>query len=38
MSRKNGVGQISKAFVTVVTLIALTVGFRVIALASLQGR
>jgi insertion element IS1 protein InsB len=30
MSRKNGVGQIIKASVTVVTLIALTGGFRVI--------
>jgi hypothetical protein len=30
MSRKNGVGQIIKALVTVVTLVALTGGFRVI--------
>src|SRR5215510_5077135 len=30
LSRKNGVGQIIKASVTVVTLIALTGGFRVI--------
>ena len=33
MSRKNGVGQIIKACVTVVTLIALTGGFRVIKAA-----
>ena len=40
MSRKNGVGQIIKAFVTVGTLIALTSGFRVIktALDNLCGR
>ncbi len=30
MARKDGVGQIIKAFVTVVTLVALTGGFRVI--------
>jgi hypothetical protein len=33
MSRKNGVGQIIKACVTVVTLVALTGGFRVIKAA-----
>jgi hypothetical protein len=33
MSGKDGVSQIIKAFVTVVTLIALTVGFRVIKAA-----
>ena len=33
MSRKNGVGQIIKASVTVVTLVALTGGFRVIKAA-----
>ena len=33
ISRKNGVGQIIKACVTVVTLIALTCGFRIIKAA-----
>ncbi len=33
MSRKDGVGQVIKAFVTVVTLIALTGRFRVIKAA-----
>ena len=33
MARKNGVGQIIKACVTVVTLVALTGGFRVIKAA-----
>jgi hypothetical protein len=33
MTRKDGVSQIIKAFVTVVTLIALTSGFRVIKAA-----
>ena len=33
MSRKDGIGQIIKAFVTVVTHVALTGGFRVITAA-----
>jgi hypothetical protein len=38
MAGKDGVGEIIKACVTVFAFIALTGGFRVIALASLQGR